>query len=663
MSGKGMSFLNKKSWHTGGFKMIEKVWKAEQAAAEEQKKIDTLRKEMDEERRIEQLRKLQHEAGLLTKNQLERLDWMYVGQGAYKEQEMKKEQEAFLLGKVKTENALSGGNCVSDIKALATSTAGALLLSASNTNSNAAAGSTTGPASTGQSHKSQVKHELEQASLLRDDPLMAILRQEQARKSAVTSNPYVMKQLKEEAMREKLMRELEKVKKSEAKRVAKQAKKEEKKRARKAEKYGTSDKRSRSRSRSRSHSSNSTSDRSRSRSPKHAPSTTVPPPATTAYNAPAVDEEHKASETAALHAAWSEGGAETMDVEPSHKSGTVPASRGVLYHPSGRDVASKTSVHTSSDVPSKSDSRRRNRSRSRSRSHSANRSRRRYDSRSRSRERYRGDTSRNDHRSSTSSRDQPRRDRSRTHSRDRDRSPRHRYDDSRKHHSTSSRHHTTHSRSRSRSVDRSHRDRDYYRSHSKSPSRSEPDRHRDRDREYRRSRSPQQRHRHTDVPPPTATAAAASAPHHAAASASRVAPLPSTSATTSIGVGRSSTPAAAVSNPPYSRHNTSAAPARLTASTLSAEERAARLAAMTSDADAIETAAKLRASAAIAAAEHEEREEQKRKMAKAADPAPVDFLAKMNASVYSGEHETLAERLNKNKHYRQKGDVEQQSFI
>src|SRR5687767_7061848 len=119
MSGKGMSFLNQKSWHQGVFKVVEKVWMAEQAAAEEQKKIDTLRKEMDEERRIEELRKLQHDAGLLTKSQLERLDWMYVGQGVLKEQETKKEQEAYLLGKIKTEAALAGGNSVADIKALA----------------------------------------------------------------------------------------------------------------------------------------------------------------------------------------------------------------------------------------------------------------------------------------------------------------------------------------------------------------------------------------------------------------------------------------------------------------------------------------------------------------------------------------------------------------
>lgn len=168
MSGKGMSFLNKKSWHTGGFKMIEKVWKAEQKAAEEAKKCETLRKELEEERRVESLRRMQAEAGLLTAQQVERLDWMYVGQGAFRAQEAEKEQEAYLLGKVKKE----ASNENSELKALATAP-GALLLpghtaaaAAAQADGLTAPGQT--PAAAGVSHKSRIKAELEQASLLRE---------------------------------------------------------------------------------------------------------------------------------------------------------------------------------------------------------------------------------------------------------------------------------------------------------------------------------------------------------------------------------------------------------------------------------------------------------------------------------------------------------------
>lgn len=81
MSKGGLAFLNKKSWHTQGIKMQERVWRAEQKAKEEEKLIAQKMKELAEERKIEELRKIQEEAGLITKHQVNRLDWMYVGPG------------------------------------------------------------------------------------------------------------------------------------------------------------------------------------------------------------------------------------------------------------------------------------------------------------------------------------------------------------------------------------------------------------------------------------------------------------------------------------------------------------------------------------------------------------------------------------------------------
>ncbi|MCI65246.1 pre-mRNA-splicing factor CWC25-like protein, partial [Trifolium medium] len=45
-----LKFLNKKGWHTGSLRNIENVWKAEQKHNAEEKKLDELRKQIQEER-------------------------------------------------------------------------------------------------------------------------------------------------------------------------------------------------------------------------------------------------------------------------------------------------------------------------------------------------------------------------------------------------------------------------------------------------------------------------------------------------------------------------------------------------------------------------------------------------------------------------------------
>ena len=53
----------KKSWHTGTLKNIEKVYLREKAAEEEKKKMAQLKKELDEQRAIMELQKLQEDSG------------------------------------------------------------------------------------------------------------------------------------------------------------------------------------------------------------------------------------------------------------------------------------------------------------------------------------------------------------------------------------------------------------------------------------------------------------------------------------------------------------------------------------------------------------------------------------------------------------------------
>ncbi|KAI3442229.1 Cir_N domain-containing protein [Psidium guajava] len=80
-----LKFLNKKGWHTGSLRNIENVWKAEQKHDAEQKKLEELRKQIQEERERDEFRLLQEKAGILPRQ--ERLEFLYdsglaVGKGS-----------------------------------------------------------------------------------------------------------------------------------------------------------------------------------------------------------------------------------------------------------------------------------------------------------------------------------------------------------------------------------------------------------------------------------------------------------------------------------------------------------------------------------------------------------------------------------------------------
>ena len=89
-----LSYLNKKPWHTGAFKNIEKVWLAERDAKDKDKVTDAKIKKLQEEKHNEDLKRMQIESGLIPKSHLNRLDWMYEG-GAIKNTTA----EEYLLGK------------------------------------------------------------------------------------------------------------------------------------------------------------------------------------------------------------------------------------------------------------------------------------------------------------------------------------------------------------------------------------------------------------------------------------------------------------------------------------------------------------------------------------------------------------------------------------
>jgi len=91
----GLAFLNKKSWHTGSFQNIEKVWIAENRSKENEKKAAERAKKLKEERQNEELKKLQVEAGLLPASVLDRQEWIYEWGNKVQDQS----KEDYLLGK------------------------------------------------------------------------------------------------------------------------------------------------------------------------------------------------------------------------------------------------------------------------------------------------------------------------------------------------------------------------------------------------------------------------------------------------------------------------------------------------------------------------------------------------------------------------------------
>jgi len=161
--------LNKKQWHTGHIRNIEKVWVAEQKAQKEQDRVKELQKQLTEERSVEAIRKLQKESGLIAQGAGDRLDWMYqmgtVGPSA----------EEYLLGK-----EFKNDIAKEEIKQVE-SKPGSLFL------------------------QTNVNQELEAETRLREDPLLALLKEDKLRKENILKNPVKMEEIRKAALLTKLV--------------------------------------------------------------------------------------------------------------------------------------------------------------------------------------------------------------------------------------------------------------------------------------------------------------------------------------------------------------------------------------------------------------------------------------------------------------------------
>ncbi|MCO5588258.1 hypothetical protein L7F22_042213 [Adiantum nelumboides] len=111
-----LSFLSKKSWHTGLQSNQEAVWKAEKAALEERKKLDELRKERERERELQELERLNEESGGRNGKRQEKVDWMYqvpasiASSSSQPQSASKEELEEYLLGKKRVDKLLTKGD-------------------------------------------------------------------------------------------------------------------------------------------------------------------------------------------------------------------------------------------------------------------------------------------------------------------------------------------------------------------------------------------------------------------------------------------------------------------------------------------------------------------------------------------------------------------------
>ena len=149
----------KKSWHPVLMSNQKKVWEEEQKALEERKKIDLIMKERAEERQIQELQDLQEAAG--GKKRQSRVDWMYNGPSSG-QVGTTEEMEGYLLGKRRIDGLLKGSEN-QQLEKAATEDAFIALQNANTLRDTAAK--------------------------VREDPMLAIKKQEQAAYESMMSDP------------------------------------------------------------------------------------------------------------------------------------------------------------------------------------------------------------------------------------------------------------------------------------------------------------------------------------------------------------------------------------------------------------------------------------------------------------------------------------------
>lgn len=159
----------KKSWNPVLQKNQERTWLAEKKALEERKRIDQMMRERQEERQMLEIQQLQEAAG--GKKRLNRVDWMYSGPSSG-QLGTTEEMEGYLLGKRRIDGLIKGSENQKLEKAAAQDSFMALQ------NANTAR---------------------DTAAKIREDPMLAIKKQEQAAYEAMMNDPVRRRQLMQAA--------------------------------------------------------------------------------------------------------------------------------------------------------------------------------------------------------------------------------------------------------------------------------------------------------------------------------------------------------------------------------------------------------------------------------------------------------------------------------
>jgi hypothetical protein len=149
----------KKSWHPVLMSNQKRVWEEEQKALEERKKIDQIMKERAEERQIHELQQLQEAAG--GKKLQSRVEWMYNGPSSG-QAGTTEEMEGYLLGKRRVDGLLKG----TDTQKLEKASNEEAFIALQNANTLR-----------------------DTAAKIREDPMLAIKKQEQAAYEAMMNDP------------------------------------------------------------------------------------------------------------------------------------------------------------------------------------------------------------------------------------------------------------------------------------------------------------------------------------------------------------------------------------------------------------------------------------------------------------------------------------------
>ncbi|KAL8762558.1 MAG: hypothetical protein Q9184_001466 [Pyrenodesmia sp. 2 TL-2023] len=149
----------KKSWHPVLMSNQRRVWEEEKKALDERKRIEQMMKERQEERQIQELQEMQEAAG--GKKRLNRVDWMYSGPSAG-QVGTSEEMEGYLLGKRRVDGLLKGTEN-KDLERAASEDSFMALQKANTIR--------------------------DTASKIREDPMLAIKKQEQAAYEALMNDP------------------------------------------------------------------------------------------------------------------------------------------------------------------------------------------------------------------------------------------------------------------------------------------------------------------------------------------------------------------------------------------------------------------------------------------------------------------------------------------